>query len=130
MSTKTDRTPGAGVGMLCVVALVAWLGLAWPVRAQVAPPPPQEAADDEAPRKDVRMGNTDNMRMGRDAAGNVVMEVRPPQKDPASQPPVGPFYIYPQVRTPWSQSGGQGGQAGGQSGQSRPTPTTSTGAGS
>ena len=37
------------------------------------------------------------MRLGRDAEGNTVMEMRAPKKDPAAQPQVGPFFIYPQV---------------------------------
>lgn len=122
MGTRTDRSLGARVGIVCGLALVAWCFLAGPVRAQVAPPPPQEEADDDPPRKDVRMGNTGNMRMGRAAAGNILMEVRPPKKNPEYQPQVGPFFIYPQVGTPWSQGGGQG------TGQPRPpSPSTRTG---
>lgn len=67
-------------------------------------PSPSRADDqqdpDDAPRRDIRMGNTENMRMGRDAQGGTVMEVRRPKKDPANQPAVGPFFIYPQVGTP------------------------------
>lgn len=69
--------------------------------------------DDDAPRQDIHMGNTQNMHMGRNAKGDVIMEVHPPPKDPASQPQVGPFYIYPQIGTPYGTTGGQQSMPGG-----------------
>jgi hypothetical protein len=79
------------------------------------------------------MGKVDNMRMGRDADGNEIMEIGPRAKSNEEQPQVGPFYIYPQVgNMPGSQQGTQqGGQSttpsgrpgttyGGQQGQTRP----------
>ena len=117
MTALIDRNRGKGVGIVGIVALAVWFVLcAGPVRAQVAPLPPQEEPDDDPPRKDVRMGNTENMRMGRDAEGNVVMEVRAPKKNSASQPQVGPFFIYPQVGMPPMPGGGPGGQSGSQMG--------------
>jgi hypothetical protein len=97
------------------------------------------AQDDDPPRQDIRMGNTDNMRMGRDAQGNVVMEVRRPPKQDTAPQNVGPFFIYPQVGLPqqgqtsgqqqggWSGSGqtGQTGQSG-QMGQGMPYGTGQT----
>lgn len=94
METRHDRH-GRGRSMIRCVALSL---LAWSLFP--APAGAQDAAAEDPPRQDVRMGNTDNMRLGRDAQGGVVMEVRPPKKDPATQPPVGPFFIYPQVGTP------------------------------
>lgn len=74
-------------------------------------PLPAQGEEDEPPRQDIRLGNTANMRMGRDAQGNEVMEVRRPPKPDAAAEPVGPFFIYPQVGLPQA-----GGTAGGQTG--------------
>lgn len=94
---------------LALAATALLLLLAAPLQAQ----PPGDDADDDPPRHDIRMGNTENMRMGRDAQGNVVMEVRRPPKDPQAQPPVGPFFIYPQVGLPpWPPGGYKGGSGG------------------
>lgn len=70
---------------------------------------PDEDTDEDPPRQDIHMGNGQNMRMGRNAQGDVIMEVHPPAKDPAAQPQVGPFFIYPQIGMP--PYGRQGGQA-------------------
>ncbi len=68
------------------------------------PPPelPAGSADeqDDAPRRDIHMGNVDHMKAGRDSEGNVIMEVRPRPKNPNQQPQAGPFYIYPQIGVP------------------------------
>lgn len=103
-------------GKLALAATALLLLLSLPALAQ----PPGDDQDDDPPRRDIRMGNTQNMRMGRDAQGNVVMEVHPPPKDPQAQPPVGPFFIYPQVGMPQGQQGGQQSGTGGtgQGGQS------------
>lgn len=101
----------------CLLAL-AGLSQAGPPGTKYGPPPPlptPDAADEDPPRRDIHMGNVDNMRMGRDAQGNIVMELRPPTKTDADQPNVGPFFIYPQVGTmpgpgPLPYRGGNGGQ--------------------
>jgi hypothetical protein len=58
------------------------------------------------------MGTRDNMSMGRDKEGNLVMEVSPrPRKNDAAQQT--PLYIYPQVYTggvPYSGQGTYSGQ--------------------
>ncbi len=61
-------------------------------------PPRQTAPEDDDPRRPFRMGTADdNMHMGYDEDGNMVMEVRP-QAPPATQTPnMGPIYVYPQV---------------------------------
>jgi len=119
MRTENDRT----IRRVLVLA-AAWLLLLAPlagrIAAQPAPTaPPADDQDDDPPRRDFHMGNTENMRMGRNAQGDVIMEVHAPPKQDTDQPPVGPFYIYPQVGIPF---GGQGGHSmpGGSSGQGRP----------
>ncbi len=63
---------------------------------QAPPAQPDTGEPDEAPRRDFRMGTRDNMRMGRNKDGDLVMEVepRPPKDQDASSPPI---YVYPQV---------------------------------
>ena len=118
MRTGNERT----IRRVLVLA-AAWLLLLAPLAGRIAaqPAPTAPAADDQnddPPRRDIHMGNTENMRMGRNAQGDVIMEVHAPPKKATDQPPVGPFYIYPQIGIP---SGGQGGQSmpGGSSGQGR-----------
>jgi len=114
MRTGNERT----IRRVLVLA-AAWLLLLAPLAGRIAaqPAPTAPAADDQnddPPRRDIHMGNTENMRMGRNAQGDVIMEVHaPPEKD-TDQPPVGPFYIYPQVGIPF---GGQGRPSMGQTGQ-------------
>lgn len=86
-----------------------------------APPPTHDAESDDAPRRDIHMGTVDNMRFGRDAEGNEVMEVKARSKKAEEQPQVGPFFIYPQVGVP-GQTMPMGGQSGrtGQTGQTMP----------
>ena len=71
---------GRAARHVCLVALTLLVLSAWPPRATA-----QEDPGDQ-PRHDIRLGNTDNMRMGRNAQGDTVMEVRRPPKDPANQP--------------------------------------------
>ena len=90
--------------------------------AEYGPPPapPSDSAwdnDDDA-RRDVRLGNVDHMRLGREDDGSVIMEVRPRPKQTPDQQQVGPFYIYPQVGTmPGQQTGQTGQQTGTQTGR-------------
>lgn len=92
---------------------------------EYGPPPaaPSDSAWDNSdePRRDVRLGNVDHMRLGREDDGSVIMEVRPRPKPAQDQQQVGPFYIYPQIgNMPGQQTGQQAGpQSGPQSGQSR-----------
>lgn len=106
-----------------LVAAVLTL-LAWPdaLRADgnqgpppQAPPPqlPADADEDDAPRRDVRMGTRDNMSMGRDKDGNLVMEVSPRPRKPQDTPNM-PMYITPQIYTGYGPYTGQG-QSQGQS---------------
>lgn len=80
-------------------------------------PPPQLPADaddeDDAPRRDFRMGTRDNMSMGRDKEGNLLMEVSPRPRKPQDTPNM-PLYVYPQVYTGYGPSSGQGAGQGGQ----------------
>ncbi len=90
-----------------------------------APPMPRFEEEEEAPRRDIHIGTTDHMRMGRDEEGNQVMEIRPRPKKTEQQPQVGPFYIYPQIGSGSSQSGqpdqpGAPSASGGQPGQTPP----------
>ncbi len=107
--------------------------LAWPdaLRADgnqgpppQAPPPqlPADADEDDAPRRDVRMGTRDNMSMGRDKEGNLVMEVSPRPRKPQDTPNM-PMYITPQIYTGYGPYTGQGqttGQSQGQGVQGQP----------
>jgi hypothetical protein len=111
-----------------LAALVLTL-LAWPdaLRADgnqgpppQAPPPqlPADADDDgDAPRRDVRMGTRDNMSMGRDKEGNLVMEVSPRPRKPQDTPNM-PMYITPQIYTGYGPYTGQGQTVGQGQGQS------------
>ncbi len=85
-------------------------------------PPGSHRDEDDGPRPDIHMGNVDHMRMGRDADGNEVMEIRPRPK-PEQNQQVGPFYIYPQVGLPG------GTPMGGQTGQGQPGMATPSGPG-
>ncbi len=68
--------------------------------APQAPPMPT-VEDDDAPRRDFRMGNVDdNMTMGRDEDGNIVMEVRPRPPQAPQNPDMGPIYVVPQIYGP------------------------------
>jgi len=121
-----DRFPH-GMWRAATLFAVLLALLAWPeaLRAdgnQGPPPqapPPQLPADaddeDDAPRRDVRMGTRDNMSMGRDKEGNLVMEVSPRPRKPQDTPNM-PMYITPQIYTGYGpytgQSQGQGQTAG------------------
>lgn len=91
---------------------------------EYGPPPaaPSDSAWDnnDESRRDVRLGNVDHMRLGREDDGSVIMEVRPRPKQTQDQQQVGPFYIYPQIgNMPGQQTGQQSGQ---QAGPSRGQP--------
>ncbi|MFP5258828.1 MAG: hypothetical protein ACLGQH_07375 [Acidobacteriota bacterium] len=94
-------------------------GMAGPPPADYGPPPtpPAGSAWDEEnqPRRDVRMGNVDHMRLGREDDGSVIMEVRPRPKQTQDQQQVGPFYIYPQIGGSTGIQVGPGNQPGGSS---------------
>ncbi len=97
----------AALVLSALLAACWWCGSAPPALAdgdatapRYGPPPPLPAPageEDDASRRDFRMGTVDNMRLGRDAEGNVVMEIKAPAKKAEEQPPAGPFFIYPQV---------------------------------
>ena len=96
-------------------------GMAGSPPVEYGPPPaaPSDSAWDnnDESRRDVRLGNVDHMRLGRQDDGSVIMEVRPRPKPAQDPQQVGPFYIYPQIGNMPGQQTGQ--QAGQQSGQSR-----------
>ena len=104
-------------------------GMAGSPPVEYGPPPaaPSDSAWDnnDESRRDVRLGNVDHMRLGREDDGSVIMEVRPRPKQTQDQQQVGPFYIYPQIgNMPGQQTGQQAGQQTGQqsspqAGQSR-----------
>jgi len=108
----------------------AWLLLlvVLPAARLDAQPVPPDAADDQddPPRHDLRMGNTENMRLGRDAQGNIIMEIHAPPPNMQAQPPVGPFFIYPQVGVPMGVQGGQGPSGGTTWGRTGTSGRTST----
>ena len=110
METRPDRHK-CWLLPVCLAAILPLLWnrpLAW--AGAKSPSPAAQEDPDDPPRRDIRMGNTENMRLGRDAQGGTVMEMRRPPKDPAAQPPVGPFFIYPQVGTPPGPPPDQGGR--------------------
>ncbi|MDQ7832594.1 MAG: hypothetical protein RDU30_12740 [Desulfovibrionaceae bacterium] len=130
------RTWRAATLFAVLLALLAWPDALRADGNQTPPPqalPPQLPADaddeDDAPRRDVRMGTRDNMSMGRDKEGNLVMEVSPRPRKPQDTPNM-PMYITPQIYTgygPYTGQGqsvgqgqyvGQGGQGQGAQGQS------------
>lgn len=107
------RTSETGSSPRRVVLVAAWLLLlaalpAARLAAQPVPPPTAEKQNDDPPRQDLRMGNAENMRMGRDAQGNIIMEIHAPPGSGQTQPPVGPFFIYPQVGVPFGGPAGPG----------------------
>lgn len=65
--------------------------------APQAPPPMDTGDEGEEPRRDVRMGRVDHMRMGRNEDGDVIMEVEPKPRRKQEAPPIGPIYVMPQV---------------------------------
>ncbi|WP_156180869.1 hypothetical protein [Desulfovibrio sp. TomC] len=92
---------------------------------EYGPPPaaPSDSAWDnnDEPRRDVRLGNVDHMRLGREEDGSVIMEIRPRPKPTQDQSQTGPIYVYPQIgNMPGQQTGQQAGSPSGpQSGQPR-----------
>lgn len=110
-------------GALLVPALALADGMAGAPPAEYGPPPAPPSGNawdtDAEPRRDVRMGNVDHMRLGREDDGSVIMEVRPRPKQTQEQPQAGPFFIYPQVggAMPGQQPGQTGQQTGQQSGR-------------
>ena len=99
--------------LLCATALPARAdgGHGPPPQAPPADPPDDSDDGDDPPRRDFRMGARDNMSMGRDKEGNLVMEVSPrPRKNDAAQQT--PLYIYPQVYTGGTPYSGQGTSSG------------------
>jgi hypothetical protein len=129
MPTRPSETPTTWnvVAGLLLLLLAGVLAPGKPVLADggtqgqtYGPPPalPSPAGDeDDTPRRDVHIGNVDNMRLGRDDEGNVIMEIRPRPKQVQDQPQVGPFFIYPQVGIPGQPMGGQPMPMGGQPGR-------------
>ena len=112
--------------LACLLSLAA-PALAGPTGSTYGPPPElptPDATDEEPPRRDIHMGTVDNMRMGRDAEGNIVMEVGPPRKNEENQPSVGPFFIYPQIGTMPGSGQRPYPSRGGQMGQGQPRPDT------
>lgn len=112
-----DRFPH-GTWLAATLFAVLLTLLAWPdaLRADgnqgpppQAPPPqlPADADEDDATRRDVRMGTRDNMSMGRDKEGNLVMEVSPRPRKPQDTPNM-PMYITPQIYTGYGPYTGQG----------------------
>ncbi|MEF3695729.1 hypothetical protein [Desulfolutivibrio sp.] len=106
-----------------VLTLLAWPDALWADGNQGPPPqapPPQLPADadedGDAPRRDFRMGTRDNMSMGRDKEGNLVMEVSPRPRKPQDTPNM-PMYITPQIYTGYGPYTGQGQTAGQSQGQ-------------
>ncbi|NDY57678.1 hypothetical protein G3N56_13155 [Desulfovibrio sulfodismutans] len=128
MSDPVGEGPAAtrfmhGAWRAATLAAAVLALLAWPdaLRADgnqgpppQAPPPqlPADADEDgDAPRRDVRMGTRDNMSMGRDKEGNLVMEVSPRPRKPQDTPNM-PMYITPQIYTGYGPYTGQGQTAG------------------
>ncbi|QLA20063.1 hypothetical protein [Desulfolutivibrio sulfoxidireducens] len=116
----TGETWGKAWGrLLAVVMFAAMAVLPFPRAARAdtdqgpppQAPPPQTGDDepDEEPRRDFRMGTRDNMRMGRNKEGDLIMEVEPRPRKKQDTPNT-PIYVYPQIY-PFSGTGssGQGG---------------------
>ena len=119
------RTAALALALALVVAAALLVptpaladGMAGSPPVEYGPPPaaPSDSAWDnnDEPRRDVRLGNVDHMRLGREDDGSVIMEVRPRPKQTQDQQQVGPFYIYPQIgNMPGQQTGQQSGQQAG-----------------
>jgi hypothetical protein len=96
------KAPGLLVAIF--LAVIFWtadaLADGYDAPAPQAPPMPV-VEEDDAPRRDIRMGNVDdNMKMGRDEDGNIVMEVRPRPPQAPQDTGMGPIYVVPQIYGP------------------------------